>query len=348
MDASTDEIGLDELFGRPDLFLHHIDLRGGELELRPATREDYRRSAFLDERMESSARSGYSLPLPAILGLAHALPRAEGRLRYVFHSAFCCSTLVARALELPGTSFALKEPAMYLALAELWRGGEPHGASPSAMLALVQAFAGRSWEPQEVVVVKPSDACNNLIEPLLARDRGAQALLLSSSLPDLLLAVLKSPGRRKWTHERLPAAVHDARALGVLDEVDPTALDDAARAAYLWLVQQHAFLDAVRRLGPGRVRTLGCDLLLAEPLATMERLAAFFGLAPPPGRLEAAVAECFAAHAKAPDHAYDARARAEDQAAAREEHARELAEGLAWAASVSGGALPWSGAAAVL
>jgi hypothetical protein len=300
MDGSTDAIGATELFGRPDLFLHRLDLATGELELWPATRDDYRRSAFLDERMASSSRIGYTLPLAAVLGLGDALPLPQGRLRYVFHGAFCCSTLVARALELPGTSFALKEPAVYLTLAELRRRGGPPGPSWSAVLDVVQAFVGRCWEPHERVVVKPSDSCNNLILPLLEREPVARALLLSSSLSEFLLSVLKSPGRRAWTHERLAAAVHDARELGVLGTVEPAALDDAARAAYLWLVQQHVFLHAVRRLGPTRVRTLDCAVLLADPGAAMSRLAGFFELELSQAQLGAAVAECFTAHAKAP------------------------------------------------
>ena len=49
-------------------------------------------------------------------------------MHFIFHSAFCCSTVLARAFDIPGIAMGLKEPPIYNDIVG-WRhrGGGPPG-----------------------------------------------------------------------------------------------------------------------------------------------------------------------------------------------------------------------------
>src|SRR5947209_12917180 len=57
-----------------------------------------------------------TLPTDALASAVGDAPRAP--LHFIFHSSFCCSTLLANALAVPGTSSILKEPNILVNVAE--------------------------------------------------------------------------------------------------------------------------------------------------------------------------------------------------------------------------------------
>ena len=84
-------------------------------------REALSKEAFLDHRMNHSVLSWESAPVSAVIQHAASLPSTPPA--FIFHSAFCCSTLLARALDVAGKSVALKEPDVLMGLANALRVG---------------------------------------------------------------------------------------------------------------------------------------------------------------------------------------------------------------------------------
>src|SRR5579863_9677211 len=116
----------EELATAPDYLLQELDLARREcgfLHLDPGA---YRASAFLDHRIKSGRREASRAPLDAMTRLRAAVPpSAQPPIHYIFHTAFCCSTLISRSLDLEGVCTGLREPPVLMQLANAKRTGAP-------------------------------------------------------------------------------------------------------------------------------------------------------------------------------------------------------------------------------
>ena len=98
---------LEDFATDPDLLLHRVDLERQEMVFAQVSRDTYLESAFLDARMAPVRGGKLRIPLAPLL--SDPLP-ATASLAFIFHTSFCCSTLLARSLQQPGTSHVLREP----------------------------------------------------------------------------------------------------------------------------------------------------------------------------------------------------------------------------------------------
>ena len=95
-----------EVLADPDWLPHRVDARSGTTRFVHLPRAAQRTITFLADEYLPKGTPHIDVPIG---GLASS-PSTTGRLHFVFHSAFCCSTVLARALDLPRVVFALKEP----------------------------------------------------------------------------------------------------------------------------------------------------------------------------------------------------------------------------------------------
>ena len=119
------------------------------ISLVEVTRDTYRRSSFLDHRMHREPKQKRMA-----CGARELVDRYQGapagHVGFIFHVAFCCSTLLARYLELlPGT-FVLKEPFIPTQLAELnrvpWPPGRGLDSTEATGPSAKAAWANRSTD----------------------------------------------------------------------------------------------------------------------------------------------------------------------------------------------------------
>lgn len=253
-------------------------------------------------------------------------------LHFVFHSAYCCSTLLARAFDLPGTAMGLKEPHLLQDMVGWrWRGGDPKrlGLVLDGALRLL----GRPFGPGEAVVVKPSNLANGLADAMLRLRPAAGALLLHAPLPGFLVSIVKKGmWGRLWVRELFLGLMRDGAGarLGFTPE-QLMGQSDLQIAAAGWLAQQALFADLAAR-HPARVRTLDSDTLLARPAAAMTALGALFGLVLDGEAV--ATGPAFTRHSKSGER-FGAAAREAEQADAGEIHRDEIDKVVAWATAVA-------------
>ena len=104
-----------------------------------------------------------TLPVAAIADEARAA--TEAPLYFIFHSSFCCSTLLSKALDVEGAAASLSEPNVLVNLAEhAIRSGV---AATQPMLELGLRLLARPLGNREAVILKPSSFANRLIQPIL-------------------------------------------------------------------------------------------------------------------------------------------------------------------------------------
>ena len=209
-----------------------------------------------------------------------------GTLHFVFHSAFCASTMLARALDVPGVAMGLSEPVLLNDLAG-WRrrGAEPR--QYGRVLADAMAQLARPFGPGEAVIVKPSNVINPLIAGLLTLRPDAKAVLLHAPLPVFLASVArKGLWCRLWVRELLEGLLQDGIVDLGFEPRDYFRQTDLQVAAIGWLAQHALFAKVADRFGAERVATVNSDRLTHSPAGVVADVARHLGLSIPRERIE--------------------------------------------------------------
>lgn len=260
--------------------------------------------------------------------LAAAPPPAP--VHFVFHSAFCCSTLVARAFDCPGVSTALKEPPILNDLVG-WRRRGASARDVAECFDSALTLLARPFETGEAVIIKPSNIVNGLIPLMMALRPHAKAVLLHAPLPVFLTSVAKKGlDGRLWVRELLGGFRKDGltQRLGFDDE-QLFGQTDLQIAAAGWLAQQALFADLITKLGP-RLLGLDSESLLSRPHEAIAALTDLYGL--PGGRLD--VDGAFARNSKNGE-AFSRVERQAEYAEAGAAHRDEIEKVAAWAVAVA-------------
>ena len=254
---------------------NRYDAQQDAVHLVRVTREVHREAIFLTDN--------YLPPnLPTIVLKRQTLfdatpPPAPAH--FIFHSAFCCSTLLARGFDVPGVAMGLKEPQIYNDIIG-WRhrlGGPP--ALVAQVLDQATTLLARPLADGETAIIKPSNLVNGLARALLAMRKDSNAILLYAPLDTYLKSVAKKGiDGRLWVRDLLVKFLRDGLIDLGFDAEDYLALTDLQVAAVGWLAQQALFSKLLAEFGPTRVRSLNSETLLAKPEATMRELASHFRL----------------------------------------------------------------------
>jgi len=331
-----------DLFASPHLHPVKVDFDSRLISFVPMTRATYRASSFLDRRTQAASLESLEVRIPDLLLAAAELPPPQGVVHYIFHAAFCCSTLLARYLDLIPPCFVLKEPLMLTEAAIV----RPRAMAASVglqsdsmanlpewhrFLDLSIRLLSRRYVPEDVVVTKTNDLCNSLGEILLARDFESKAVFLTIGLKEFLLLVLKAPDRRQWLRARLRRAQKDAALIPELAGFDPAVMTEVEGGAYLWALNE-ALRARMCSAYPGRVLTIPGESVADAPVEAVRAAAAHFELPISNGLPKNIFSDATAArHAKDPSRSYNARSRRKELKALEKQIGRETDGGVKWA-----------------
>lgn len=228
--------------------------------------------------------------------------------RYIFHTAFCCSTLLARALDLPGKVLALKEPDILMQLANLER------TQPGRAGEIVPSVhKGLFCQGSEAIVVKPTNAANRITTDLMMQP-DARAIIIHSDLESFLLSIARkgeegrSFGRRLYNIFSM-----DNTFAQSLPTREVFTLSDLQIAGFVWALQCAQLQDAVSK-APEKYRLIHCDAFLAAPDQTIRAANGYFDLGlSDTDIMHQAQSDLFARDSKFPDQAYDVTIRKDER-----------------------------------
>ncbi len=170
------------VIGDPAWFPDNVDLNRGTFGFVQTGRDALSRQSFLDSRWDRSPLARVDIPIPIVAATLENLHRPK--LNFIWHTAFCCSTLIARCLDVAGQNLSLKEPQILIFLTEAKRAG--HIASQDAAFKLL----ARHYHPNESVLIKPTNAVNNLI-PEAVHATDGRMLFLYSDCKSFLISIAK-------------------------------------------------------------------------------------------------------------------------------------------------------------
>jgi hypothetical protein len=323
----------DRLWASPEYFPIHILPAENVVVFVALSRQLYRTSAFLDGRYLLTGESR-PIPLDMLDRMSRTVAPADRRpVHCIFHVAFCGSTLVARCLDRLTGAFVLKEPLPFHEVAFYKRHGRVTAQGAEAWLALFElmmALLGRTFDPRDAAIVKPTDASTALMGDVLAYSDSSAALFLHVGLKEFLASILNDESRRAFVRERLNDLFVLGRNLPLFHGVDWRTLTDAERAACLWLLHRHLYVEFVNANPNARCRSLDFQEFLRAPVPALGAIACLFGIRASPEEIEAAIRSETALHSKTRTD-FTAADREKKQSAVAKIYRQEIHAGLMWA-----------------
>ena len=315
-------------FADPGAFPWDYDDARDEWLVMPLTAAQVGAAPFLDERAgvktaDAARVADADIAIP---------PGAKPPGAWLFHTAFCGSTLLARALHEAPRAMALKEPIVLTTLTRMSLQRSP-GVDPLLRRAL--ALLGRRWSPDGAVLVKPTNLVNRLIPQILAASPDARAVLLYASLREFLLSCFKKLPQAevavRWMAQVLIRDTRLQSRLGLRGDEPFNLVESCVLTYYAQLEVYTRMLDAD---AGDRLRTLDMRAMLADPPGTVAACAGFMGL---PGALEnlgARVASEFARDSKKSSREFDAGQREREKSALEGKYGPVIEHALAWSREV--------------
>jgi len=310
---------------------HRYDAEHDAVQFVHVPRTAHRSAVFLtDEYL-----IGIDHPLILARSDAIAAAPAVAPVHFVLHSAYCCSTMIAKAFDAPGHAMGLKEPQILNDVVG-WRRRGGGGPDMATVLNDALTLLARPFEPGETLVIKPSNIVNGIASAMLTLRPEANALLLYAPLRTYLASIAsKGLDGRLWARTLLLGFLDDRLiklGFGTRDYVGHTDLQVAAVG---WLAQQALFAKLVDQFGPRRVRTLNSETLAGQPRAAMARLSSLFQIGFDDRRLDAIVSgPAFTRHSKT-GIAFASEDRTKDQCIAANTYADEIDKVARWAEVVA-------------
>ncbi|HEY3777605.1 MAG TPA: hypothetical protein VGL35_06065 [Rhizomicrobium sp.] len=252
-----------------------FDAHRGEVLFAAAERADLAAQTFLDWRWD---RAGRAQTRASAASLITRLPPLGRPVAVLWHTGFCCSTLLAKALDCPGRNLSLCEPQILVEIANAGRAGllarAPRGAVPRLAFHLLS----RGFAPNERVTLKPAPAANVLLGDSAIREAGPMLFLYSDCRSFLVSIVKLGEQGRKYVRSAFLAILGDGHPQAQWPLPTMLALSDLELAAVLWHMQIAAFLRHWPQLAQGRAASLDCDTFLDRPGETLHRAGQFLSL----------------------------------------------------------------------
>lgn len=322
--AAMEQITLSDLLTNPDYYLYGTE---NDVAIFLAmNRQSYERSIFFDGRIDPASEHAIPVALKPLLAALPATPASPPQIGWIFHMAHTGSTLLARALDLPGRNLVIREPVL---LRSLGIGAGPSHQSGkgtadwSELLHLALHMLDRRYAPDQPVIVKANVPVNRIIPDLLIRSHYQKAILLHFGLADYLAAILRGPNHRKWVEH-----VYTELQLAKLPGASPAG-NVSEMAGALWLFQMEIYARLLAE--NDALRSLDANTLFDDPLESVAAAADYFGCPMDAREVEAIVAgPLFSTYSKNPGAAFDNVARKERLALARTEIVEELVAARHW------------------
>ncbi len=304
-------------------------------------REVYSRAGFLVPKHAAMSDERYGFNLDDVLLYDLSLPIGGALSHYIFISAFCCSTLLARLLDRVPDCLVLKEPSVLGQLAMLrYRPGTMEENTDREKEWKIWGELGirlltRTFESGETVIVKAADVCNTMGDMILANDPRSKGVLLSVGLRTFILSVLKLENRRVWTRKRANFWHKTLTLFPALNEVDISDLDDGQKAAYIWFVTAALWNRLRKQTESERLLLMDGEEVSENPESALRMVARFFGLPLAESQVEEILADpVLSHHAKFPGKTYDAALRRKDRADWEARFGADADRAMEWSASI--------------
>ena len=330
---------LESILSDPAWFPETMDTGRDVIRFARVTADGLRATPFLDQRMAPIVSDRRDLRLSEAMTAWRTNKARKTHIpAFIFHSAFCCSTLLARAMDMPGTCLSLKEPDILMGLANAIRVDENLMRNVDAQNRLVDfvfGLLGRRFKTGERILLKPTNSANNLLSHALRVK--APTLTLYGDLRSFLVSVIKKgePGRG-FVRLQYNIFSLDPGALGTIQQRQAMGFTDLQVAALIWRHQLEGFTSQLANPRSGHPASLDFRELLAEPAASLAEISKHLKFRHGREALsDIAHGSVFKQNSKDAQEEYDSARRDEEEAALEARHGETLDLIVPWANNIT-------------
>jgi hypothetical protein len=336
----TTTVTAEDITRNPAFHLYDIDLQQAQLQFLTVSPDTFRLSAFLDNRIAFTDSKVHSLGIDAVIAACAELPPRQTGTNFIFHSSFCCSSLLARSLQIDGLTLVLREPWILRRLADIRRESIPTRqdwqTQSAALVDMALTLLGKTWTESQSVLIKPTNIANNLATDMLAARADARGIVLYSDLETFLISNLK---KSEETRQKMPllARLFDADTgfASMFDGLSLDKLPPLQAAVAVWYAQMLAFRGLLTADTGKRLVSLDSAELLARPEEVLYAAARHLKYPIGTQDISSIVAgPTWHTHAKDPFSGYDRKLRSEENLQISKLHAEDIREALRWAESL--------------
>lgn len=286
---------------------------------------------FLDQRKDAVVTGWAQASFDDIA--AHAPPAPAPA--FIFHSAFCGSTLLARALDTPGKSLSLKEPNILpdLVNARRMTPALQTGEAYDALAGLIIGLLARRHHDDERIVIKPTNTASPIAG--FAVKRGMKTLMLYGDARSFLLSLLKKGEQgRAFMRQQYNIFALDGTALSAIEARKAMALTDLQVGALIWRHQLEEF-ERLLKAAPSAA-SLDYTTFIGDPARAIAAIANHFGSAQSTDEIRAIVdGPVFRTNSKFSGETFGAAHREADNAGIEKLYAPDLDRIIEWLKPIS-------------
>ncbi|HSC18370.1 MAG TPA: hypothetical protein VLC74_05600 [Rhizomicrobium sp.] len=269
-----------EILAKAEWFPAEYDIPTRMLRFAQSSRETISNETFLGEGKWDYSKLP-QVEFPERVMLRHLPDKtAKPQVNFIWHTGFCCSTLIARLLDVPGKNLSLKEPGVLLLLADVKRQkamGPGKTFSPRFPELLFYLLC-RPFSAGERITIKPTNSCNHILPDAVSLTQGKHLFLYSDCRSFLISIAKKGEYGRQYARKLYAGIVGDGNVQARWPIADVFAMTDLQTASILWHMQIAEFQRSWPLLAPGRATSLDCDAFLADPLGALVKIDEFLGL----------------------------------------------------------------------
>jgi hypothetical protein len=277
--------------------------------------EDYRASAFLDDRMFQQQREVRVLPWLTVEAAMASNARDDAR--WIFHIGHVGSTLVARMLGELARVLSVREPRILRDLALL------PSDERTTKAATVRSLCSRTNAPDEAALIKATSFVSEIAPSLVTE--GGRAVFMYVGARSYIETILAGENSVRELH-----ALEEFRAQRTIGRVRPVAASsDAHRAAIAWACEMTALESAAEAMAGRSILWLDFDEFLAWPSELLAKATRHFGFEADQeeiGRI--ASGPLMNRYSKDTEYEYSPDVRRELQAEARQLHGADIDSAL--------------------
>ncbi len=319
-------------------FPEALDWRGRELHVVKTDRFKLCSMPFLKETFEDKTLPRGKVridELPSAFDCAHRKPK----LNFIWHTSFCCSTLISQVIDIEDCNLSLREPDVLNILAQMKRStGSIVGTFSTRVANATLGLLSRPFDSGPYITVKPSNVANYLIRDLAQLTDGKMVFLYSDCRSFLLAVAKRGEARRGYVRRLFAEMLKDGHEQANWIPAKLFEFSDLQIAALIWHMQMVEFHRSIAALGSERFVSLDCDAFLDAPEAGMKALGLHFGFEVGPKHVAQVMdGPMLRQNAKAPHEPIDAASRRRELQSTAPQLARDVDAIVGWSYDVCRG-----------
>lgn len=227
---------------QPGIIPWYIDGTNAQVLFRELGESTIYNEPFLDRRL-SLDNNEQLLPISINQLMMVSIEQSQPR-DWIFHTSFCCSTLLARLLQSPERVLCLKEPIVLNQMAEAFRQTPSNEQMLTVMLNRIAQQLTKPFHTDQQAIIKTSNYMNALLTRVQSVNERSRVLLVWGGIEAFIHSMLKN---RTEAEKTLPIFLK-ALSRDVSNSSHYVAGSDFwSDIAHVWAVQIQLFSEFIER-----------------------------------------------------------------------------------------------------